>query len=94
MSKHTLGPWNAYESDGQTYVESLGPKVTDVCRVMRHLPFEEVQANAALIAAAPDMLEALKEARFWVARVAESGNASALKSLAQIDAAIAKAEPA
>jgi DUF1680 family protein len=65
MNKHTPGPW-AYAG----YARSMAFRVTktpedatgDVCNVLAGLAAktnEEVEANARLIAAAPDLLEAL-----------------------------------
>jgi hypothetical protein len=65
MSKHTLGPWEAsegYPSDiwhvdmpsrGYSVVVSRAEEDWDMA-------VEEVQANARLIAAAPDLLDALE----------------------------------
>ena len=65
MSKHTLGPWEAsegYPSDiwhvdmpsrGYSVVVSRAEEDWDMA-------VEEVQANAHLIAAAPDLLDALE----------------------------------
>lgn len=50
-------------------------------------PLEEAQANARLIAAAPDMLEALEKAEGWL-----KGWASAEHELQIIQTAIAKAK--
>lgn len=70
MSKHTPGPWNITprqnnfidieHSDRHT----PGKITLSLCRVQaRQTWVEEAQANANLIAAAPDLLDALIEAR-------------------------------
>lgn len=51
-------------------------------------PYDTCAANARLIAAAPDMFEALIQARDWL-----RGWASAEPQLAIIEAALAKASP-
>ena len=66
MSKHTPGPWFAVGAQ----VEIEDDSVPDICtcdpQVMRqsHLDWHPrtAEANARLIAAAPDLLEALEEA--------------------------------
>lgn len=74
MSKHTPGPWNfdsgyidthAVDDDGSTdYIilaelhSTFGPDKYGVNQWM--LPPEEYEANGRLIAAAPEMLEALQ----------------------------------
>lgn len=91
---HTAGPWEVGggENGGsEDYVycdNSLGSAVA-IVRHDKALPMQvfskaETDANAHLIAAAPEMLEALKEARKWFP--------SSAKTAARIDAAIAKAE--
>ena len=65
MSKHTLGPWEAsegYPSDiWHVDMPSRGYSVV-VSRAEENwdMAVEEVQANAHLIAAAPDLLDALE----------------------------------
>ena len=58
MSKHTPGPWrymagthSHYDSEGKAIARVYGPRGIDCSRR---------DANARLIAAAPDLLEALK----------------------------------
>ena len=101
MSKHTPGPWNI-AGDGQT--ESSCRIIDDENRFVLRLEGmdygrDEDQANARLIAAAPDLLAALHE----LAEIGEGGvierretgkpTWSALEAVATIArAAIAKAE--
>ena len=64
MSEHTRGPWSAPLSDGHTTgivwaQEPDGGPVANVCRTIAN-PDVAQTANAHLIAAAPDMLAALK----------------------------------
>lgn len=57
MSKHTPGPWQT-DIDGQTaYVVDADGNMA-VCKIMYARP--EGPANARLISAAPDLLEALE----------------------------------
>lgn len=56
MSGHTPGPWSTNHA-GFTHAKN-GACVAEVG--IDVLPFEEVEANASLIAAAPDLLEALE----------------------------------
>lgn len=67
MSKHTPGPWHA-----ETLAGREGWRVTSTKGSVALLPDGETtgpryeqDANAALIAAAPEMLEALKGAVAW-----------------------------
>lgn len=68
---HTLGPWH-YDGDGFDseaakdfdtdgyIVMSMHPEdmYSPICEVCEHISSEEAEANARLIAAAPDLLEA------------------------------------
>ena len=97
--KHTPGPWKIeYDNDGNGGFQewlNIGP-----AKVMggRHLT-EEDHANAQLIAAAPDLLEAcqamIRARDLWVpheGEILESDEAEALSLLeAKILVAIAKA---
>ena len=64
-TKHTPGPWNIDEKlEGQTCItskqhDSFAEPI--ICRVFdsSHVPLHEQEANARLIAAAPELLEAL-----------------------------------
>lgn len=61
MSKHTRGPWKVIGPD------SMHPSQAMVCATIGVQIYSapltnETEANAHLIAAAPDLLEALKEA--------------------------------
>lgn len=61
MGKHTAGPWSIVENlvDGFT-PDIVGQTPDDiVCRLYGG-QFEIVEANAALISAAPDLLQALE----------------------------------
>ncbi|MBN7763532.1 hypothetical protein JYP52_20540 [Nitratireductor aquibiodomus] len=89
MSKkaHTPGPW-LVEPHGKTY--ALYSRRDDRYHGLRLVNLDDgdhnFEANARLIAAAPDMLEALKQARGWL-----QGWASAEREIAIIDAALSKA---
>ena len=88
---HTPGPWHSMEfSDVVTsqsgWVVARGGPVGG----SRPAADEEVWANARLIAAAPDLLEACITAIDWLADKGVDPNHSEAK---RIRAAIAKAEP-
>jgi hypothetical protein len=101
MSKHTPGPWTATPSDPAEGVECFwisvnqqyppplrGFRVRDIASVHGARTEEEI-ANAALIAAAPDLLAALRA----MLAVAERRKTSTFRTIADTArAAIAKAE--
>lgn len=57
MSKHTPGPWRITGDGHHIVPDIMGP--TD-CAIAEMVLGPHREANAAVIAAAPDMLEALK----------------------------------
>ncbi len=72
MSKHTPGPWAVFRRDGySTYIHAIneGGEINTFqvaschsATSRKYFPTRgEAEANARLIAAAPDLLEALKE---------------------------------
>ena len=71
MSKHTPGPWEAFQNDLGCGV--LATKRADVAYCWTRdgwpldssRPISESVANARLIAAAPELLEVLKEIMSW-----------------------------
>lgn len=89
-TKHTPGPWEA--TSGYSPEVRAGEAL--ICAPKARTDgiggqsLGEIKANASLIAAAPDLLEALKYARNIVAH--DLGDDSA--HLVPLDAAIAKAE--
>ena len=96
MSKHTPGPWRVFEhswSDTSVLAEGFDHAV---CLLDINHATEESQAsdealmaaNARLIAAAPDLLEALQHAIDWLDA---AGIAETMPVQVQARAAIAKA---
>ena len=92
MSKHTPGPWRAEKHPQHDHVhcselwmiiagEPDDCSDAEIAQVIAY----EAEANARLIAAAPDMLEALKEARALL-------RGCIGEAIDRIDAALAKAE--
>ena len=57
MSKHTPGPWNRLGT--VVWDEKMGRVVAQCATTLNQMQADD--ANARLIAAAPDLLEALKE---------------------------------
>lgn len=95
MSKHTPGPWTLVKVPASRTWEIHAPTWRDLADVFGNAAsdlHEEGSANARLIAAAPELLEALKA----IATKADSLQADPHKALAQIRlsavAAIIKAE--
>jgi hypothetical protein len=103
---HTPGPWKvrALNVQGQEIIlrthgeMTIGaPETYAVASVpLRHVSINGQLANARLIAAAPDMLDALKDAEIemcgWVWSSGAAGKGPHDERLARIRAAIAKAE--
>ena len=89
MSKHTPGPWVVYDdsNDGKTNRIEIAARGKTVARIYHSVPEEDL-LNARLIAAAPDLLEALKDLR---GAIKSRGVISTVKALSKTDAAIAKA---
>ena len=69
--KHTLGNWIIYNDglEGSDIVQAVmgksNPEKYDICEMSMERPAKERKANAKLIARAPKMLQALKEALVW-----------------------------
>ena len=79
MSNHTPGPWHRnIESDGRYPVIYAG-RNTHVASAKGHgvLPPEQIEANISLIAAAPELLEALVEAESMFSSLADADSALA-----------------
>lgn len=100
MSEHTPGPWVAQEWDGDTcLVEALSPDgkmvEQEICHVLN--PEDDqptTKANLNLIAAAPDLLAALKNAVAQMEALATYAKRPGMSrsDIALARAAIAKAE--
>jgi hypothetical protein len=90
MSKHTPGPWTANEEfdDGESLGIAITGRLGQVVRVFD--VGQEGFANAALIAAAPDLLSVLREA-FRAFSHDDDGPVWADSTIAKARAAIAKA---
>ena len=85
-AQHTPGPWYVQESDHPNtglLIKPIPGQVVAECD-----PVPEMQANARLIAAAPELLEALKEAKYLI----DQHYDPASDRVKLINAAIAKAE--
>jgi len=88
-TQHTPGPWVVYDdsNDGKTNRIEIAARGKTVARIYHSVPEEDL-LNARLIAAAPDLLEALKDLR---GAIKSRGVISTVKALSKTDAAIAKA---
>jgi hypothetical protein len=97
MSKHTPGPWNNNKWNCHEHqISALGGTVALVSHSHSLISEESADANARLIAAAPDLLEACK-ALIELPEIHEalkSGRARTIEPLHMARAAIAKAEQA
>lgn len=90
MAQHTPGPWSHGELSG----DILDPRGRSICEILDAngephggVPIKQAEANARLIAAAPELLNALKEMlRSMVGRHDES-----VPAVERARAAIAKA---
>jgi len=90
VAKHTSGPWGITE-DGDYIRQVNGGRRLYIAAVLE-VPIEgETQANARLLAAAPELLEALKESLPQL-RWANVHGSRCDELIAEVVAAIAKAE--
>jgi hypothetical protein len=106
LPSHTPGPWRVSDFDHTEIImnDLAGTYIAGVRD--EAIPYEEARANARLIAAAPELLAALKDARETIERDAQRLRACAEQShpeerdghmdganalIEQVDAAIAKA---
>lgn len=99
MAQRTPGPWHRNVPPATKYVTIFRGRNTHVCDVLpaRGIPAEEAEANLTLIAAAPDLLAALRDAVFaleWHVEKQGQGVATDAEILRRARAIIAKAEGA
>ena len=92
MSKHTSGPWAIYvNAPSDIVIRKMSKDGYELCSIAR---VSSGYANARLIAAAPELLEALKEAHNALELFASDESPSgqiAVAAVMQASAAIAKA---
>lgn len=92
MSKHTPGPWGNHKWNSEEHqISALGGTVALINHDHSHISDEAADANARLIAAAPDLLAALHRAVNHLIMDGVSCD-DAPQALRQARAAIAKAE--
>jgi len=95
MSNHTPGPWQTFPPNDPTEVKAIhgspGMEVCDLIPVIRLGPGYKRIANAHLIAAAPEMYEALKKVKDHIKTIfPDSFEMSGVWTL--VDSALTKAE--
>ncbi len=67
MGKHTPGPWTVSKHGTPAYALQFGVYASDDTNDFAIVRYDNAEANANLISAAPELLEALE----WVLRIAE-----------------------
>jgi hypothetical protein len=91
-SQFTPGPWKPHDNPNSNYgLEVVANNAIKAKRVVCRIGGPAREANAHLIAAAPEMYAALKAAHPYVECCTEP-NTPAEKALALLDAALRKAE--
>lgn len=98
MSKHTPGPWvhRTRLDHGANIGTETGYAVCDMAYDYSSLPREELKADARLICAAPELLEALKAIKPFIPKTSASEGGAAkhsenVRAADMVRAAIAKA---
>ena len=91
--RFTPGPWNVDSVDGGfVFADKTSQRIADCyCDEQPDMANWRIEANARLIAAAPDMIAALKGLTRWLRAHAEHEDEFFVQSMAQADAAIQKA---
>lgn len=89
MSEFTPGPWRIEEFNNTIWIHPLG-KGRPIA-IMNEKQ-QDYEANAPLIAAAPEMYEACKEVNEFMSDLSAHGNQTAIRISAILQIAIAKAE--
>ena len=92
--RYTPGPWEMVDYDDFQEAPVVGVKIRDILGGYHavaaiHDQGEQTEANAYLIAAAPNLLEALEQAREWIDGCGAQGGVDDI--LNAVDVAIAKA---
>lgn len=83
MNNHTPGPWVIYDDGHDEDTASdiimarVGDENYDIAEMSTERPLRERKANAALIAAAPDLLAALSDAVEFMHRALAGANLKA-----------------
>lgn len=93
MSQHTPGPWEMApepHSDTKWYVTGDGVGPNELVAIVKSAP-ERLQANARLIAAAPELLDALTECLPDLEHYAATHGPGPDRRLAKAKAALHKA---
>jgi hypothetical protein len=88
-NKYTPGPWESVRHSNSLIGIRQKGSGDDLCQVVQPAGRREQKANAHLIAAAPELLEALKNTLSWLTSYPGEGTA---QCYAKARAAIAKAE--
>jgi hypothetical protein len=75
MNKHTPGPWAVYLNQDTNQFEVFHDEGRGYGRMLAHIVGERssFEANARLVAAAPDLLAACEAALDWFVSVAADG---------------------
>jgi len=64
-TKHTPGPWESYPHSTEPVTTIIGNRTDGIAKVLASGNRELDTANARLIAAAPELLAAAKNAVYW-----------------------------
>lgn len=91
MSKHTTGPWIVNNDQTEVGEGKLSIEAADEYFIAQVDEGVSQEANARLIAAAPELLSALKDIIGWVPGAASWHTDAPIKAVERARAAIAKA---
>ena len=92
-TKHTPGPWHAADDGGEVFDAEYIPVcyMNGIGQASEFITEKEAEANARLIAAAPELLEACIEMRGYLAGLL-GGDESESQHVRMLDGVIRKAE--